>query len=270
MSNKDNKDNNMELIITDQVIELPLTQITENPWNPHLSSTPELKLIADSISALGQIVPILVVRVDKELEWEGVKIDLDTPYMLVDGAQRYKALTKLFAEGDNNALLARAIIIGNMSDYEPWEIAEIGQAANHARAKTEDDIKTGKLITEITKYRNIDDYSKIVGQRQDYLTRTMDLLKARKVTEDLAAARALPSAKPALIPPQNSNRGYHTVSLPFESSEDVKQFEDLIALLPEAGKSYRGLERSYKLLAILKDYFVSDEEIIADTDMDKE
>ena len=241
----------MEFVLQDQVVELPLNNITKNSWNPHISSADELRLISDSIKELGQLVPILVVNWDKPIEWEGVEYFEKDKYLIVDGEQRYKALTQLFTEGDNSALMARAIIIGNVSDYEVWELAELGQAANHARAKSEDDLKTGKVMSEILKYRNITDYSKIVGQRADYVSRTLELVKKRE-----AKAPKLPtSKKPEQVPTATATRGYYTVSLPFESSSEVEEFEKLLSQLPAAGKSYRGLERSYRLLNVLKEYF---------------
>lgn len=239
----------MEFIIQDQVVELPINIIASNPWNPHVSSSDELRLISDSIRELGQLVPILVVNWDAPVKWEDVEYFEKDKYLVVDGEQRLKAMTHLFKEGNNDALMIRAIVIGNASDYEPWELAEFGQAANHARAKTEDDLKTGKVMTEILKYRNISDYSKIVGQRVDYLSRTLELVKNR---EAKMLARTA-STKAAGIPVQTVARGYYTVSLPFETSDEVEEFENLLNQLPSAGKSYRGLERSYRLLNTLRE-----------------
>lgn len=241
----------IELVLSDQVVSLQLTEIATNPWNPHMSTADELRLIADSIKELGQLVPILVARWDVPIEYEGKEYYQAGKYLLVDGEQRFKGLTQLFAEGDNNAINARAIIIGNVSDYDVWELAEFGQAANHARAKTEDDLKTGKVMAEILKHRNISDYAKIVGQRPDYVSRTLELVKNR----ELRAQKPALSRKPDQVPTATAIRGAYTVSLPFETSADVEEFEHLISQLPEAGKTYRGLERSYRLINVLKEYF---------------
>lgn len=244
----------MEFVLQETVVQIALNDIVKNPWNPHKSTVDELRLISDSIKELGQLVPVLVVHWDEPIEYDDVEYYQKGKYLLVDGEQRIAALTQLFSEGDNNAIMVRAIVIGNTSDYQAWELAELGQAANHARAKSEDDLRTGKLMNEILKHRNIQDYSKIVGQRQDYISRTMELVKNREVR----AVKPALSKKPESIPTASSNRGYYTVSLPFESSGEVEEFELLLSQLPAAGKTYRGLERSYRLLAILREYFIKE------------
>lgn len=242
---------NIELVLSDQIVSLQLTEIATNPWNPHTSTADELRLIADSIKELGQLVPVLVARWDAPITYQGTEYFQSGKYLLVDGEQRLKGHTQLFAAGDNAAINVRAIVIGNVSDYEAWELAEFGQAANHARATTEDDLKTGKVMSEILKHRNLTDYAKIVGQRPDYVSRTLELVKNR----ELRAIKVPTSRKPDQVPAATSHRGVYTVSLPFESSSDVEEFEQLISQLPEAGKTYKGLERSYRLINILKEYF---------------
>ena len=234
---------------TEEVRIVQLTDISPNPWNPHRSSNEEISNIKNSIKEVGQLVPILIAVWDEPIEWDGTVHDPKTEFIIIDGEQRFTALKQLFAEGDNNAFLARCIIIGSVSEYQTWELAEFGQIANHTRGSIEDDLKTGKLMSEILKNRDLSSYTRIVSQRAEYLTKAVDLVK-RKETKELRDIKT--STKVEGITAHTSNRGYYTVSLPFESANDVQEFEALLSKLPDVEKSYKGLSRSYKLLEMLR------------------
>lgn len=232
------------------VHNLKLQDISPNMWNPHQATTTELSNITSSIKEVGQLVPVLVVEWDSDVEWDGVTHKPNKPYLLIDGYQRYSCLKEMFKSGDNNAIFAKAIIIGKSSEYQPWELAEFGQIANHARGSLEDDEKTGKLLHELTKFRKIEDYQRISNQRSDYLSKAMGLIAAKQ-----QAASALANSKASGVPAATASRGYYTVSLPFEDAAEVQEFEKYLSQLPESGKSYRGLDRSYRLLKLMKEYF---------------
>ena len=233
-----------------QVINISLTDISENMWNPHSSTVDELNNITTSLKEVGQLIPVLVAEWDTDITWDNTLYTRTKKYILIDGHQRFTCMKELFKQGDNNALFLKAIVVGKTSEYQAWELAEFGQVANHARGSLEDDLKTGKLLQELTKYRNVTDYVKITNQRSDYVNRAMTLIQQRNTN----------SHKVANIPVASHTRGYHNVSLPFEDAAEVKEFEDLLAKLPTSGKSYKGLDRSYKLLNLLKEALDGQEE----------
>lgn len=231
--------------MNDKILSISLQDISENMWNPHSSTSDELNNITASIKEVGQLIPILVAEWDTDITWEGTDYTPTKRYVLVDGHQRFTCLKELFKQGDNNALFAKAIVIGKVSEYAPWELAEFGQIANHARGSLEDAAKTGKLLHELTKFRNVDDYVKITNQRPDYVSKAMALIQAKQTN----------AAKAVGVPVAGTSRGYYTVSLPFEDAAEVQEFEKFLSQLPDSGKSYRGLDRSYRLLNLMKEHF---------------
>lgn len=227
------------------VHNISLQDISENMWNPHSSTSNELNNITSSIKEVGQLIPVLVAEWDTPITWDSVEYAPTKRYILIDGHQRFTCLKELFKQGDNNALFAKAIVVGKVSEYAAWELAEFGQIANHARGSLEDDIKTGKLLQELTKFRNVSDYAKITNQRSDYINRAMSLIQAKQTNASKAVG----------VPAASGTRGYYTVSLPFEDAAEVQEFEQFLSQLPDSGKSYRGLDRSYRLLTLLKEHF---------------
>lgn len=239
------------MINENKILKVDISLIATNPWNPHNSSTEDLARIIHSIGEVGQLVPLLLVEYDIPLLWNGQTYDVptDKQFLLIDGEQRFKALTRRFLDGDNDSLIAKAILVGKLSDYEPWELAEIGQIANHTRGKLENDEKTGELISEIAKHKDLDAYLKLVNQPKEYVNKALAMAKSR--TND-GPNRVHKSQRPEGIPKPSSNRGYCSVVLPFETEDDVAEFESLLMYLPEEGKTFKGLERSYRLLSLLR------------------
>lgn len=221
---------------------IQISEVAPNPWNPHNSTPEELDSLSKSLIERGLIHPLVVVEFDRPLEWDGRIFDVQRPYVLIDGHQRLKACQQAYASGANDLYQVPVRIIGKLSDWEEWELAEIGQMANHQGGSLEDTGKTGKIVIELQQRRGIEDIAQMFGQRKEFLTQAASI------------ARPLPAGlgKP---PAHTSHRKTHNVVLPFEEAEEVGELELLIKELSaqyEGQPTTKGMLRSATVLQVLR------------------
>ena len=223
---------------------MALDQIVGNPWNPHSSTPEEMENLALSITERGMIHPIVVVKFDRPLEWDGRTYEALRDYLVIDGHQRMQASQKAYAAGNDDAYTVPVRVIGKLSEWEEWELAEIGQMANHQGGSLEDPGKTGKIVISIQERRKTPDVSAITGQRANFLTQAANLARPRPAAPGVPAPAA-----------HTSHRQVHNVVLPFESADEVKEFESLIGQLAEEvpdRSATKGLLRSQTALHVLR------------------
>lgn len=233
----------MKKVVNYQEKIVQLSEIAPNAWNPHNSTQDELDALERSLSERGMIHPIVVVEWDRPLEWDGRTFEIQRPYLIVDGHQRAKAAQQAYAGGNNSLYKVPVRVVGKLSEWEEWELAEIGQMANHQGGSLEDPNKTGKIVIQISKRRTVDDIAKLVGQRPEFLK------------QSLAVARPAP-AVPGAAPAASSYRRSHNVVLPFDEADEVKEFEQLVNTLAQKFQDQpktKGQLRSATVLSVLRE-----------------
>ncbi|WP_155299022.1 ParB/RepB/Spo0J family partition protein [Deinococcus kurensis] len=232
----------MKKVVAYQEAVVQLSEIAPNPWNPHSSTPEELDALSTSLIERGVIHPLVVVAFDRPVEWDGRTFEVQRPYMLVDGHQRLKAAQQAYAAGHDALYRVPVRVIGSLSEWEEWELAEIGQMANHQGGSLEDAAKTGKIVVQLQKRRSIEDIAKSFGQRPAFLAQAA--VAARPVPAGLTGA-----------PVHTSVRKTHNVVLPFDEADEVAEFESLVRQLAaqfEGRPTTKGMLRSATVLQVLR------------------
>lgn len=226
------------------IVDVSLTDITPNPWNPHGTTPEELSELVESIATKGVIDTPTVVEWDRPLQYEERSIEPVTRYLLVDGEQRFTAAREAFTRGLRELPIIPVTLLGSASSFSDAELAELGEALNHrGRGSLEDIKKTGVIASWLSQRKGPAEAARLMGKSQAFVEK--------------ALAAVQPKAQPNLAPraQQHQQRKALNIVLPFEDEADVDEFETLLGRVQlQASPASRGQRRSAQVLTALRFY----------------
>lgn len=242
-----------------------VNHVHPNPWNPHATTEEEMDSLVESIGVNGMMDAPLVVEWDADLEYEGKMIAAKPgAYLIVDGEQKTTAYRHAFMRGLLDSTDIPVLILGKLSEFGKERLAELGQVLNHkGRGSLEDEKKTGVILQWMLKNKPIDQVAKTVGQREDFLKRSLATLAASQKNQAPLSNAARQSASVA-APNGGRPEGYMerkalNVVLPFEDELAVSEFENLVSLVMttmDASElpNTRGSKRVSAVMEALRNY----------------
>lgn len=242
-----------------------MNEIHPNPWNPHGTTQEEMDALVESIASRGMVDAPLVVEWDADMEYEGEIVTAKGGYMIVDGQQKYTAYTNAFMRGLVDSPELPVLIMGKLSNHGRDSLAELGQILNHkGRGSLEDETKTAVITKWMLKTRSIEEVSKTVGQREDFLKRSLASLAASQRASAASQLSNTPAKPPTVTPRLERPQGYAerknlVAVLPFEDELAVDEFESLVSnvlgtMEDDELPNTRGNKRTYAVLQALRNY----------------
>ncbi len=157
-------------INSDKIIEIDLTEITANPYQPRKSFTEdELDELAESIKVHGVIQPIIVKKALKG-------------YMLIAGERRFRACTKAGLEK----------IPAIIKDMEEQQVAEVALIENIQRENLtilEEAVAYEKLITNYDLTQK--ELAQKLGKSRTHITNALRLLKLPFEVRDMLSEKSI-------------------------------------------------------------------------------
>jgi ParB-like chromosome segregation protein Spo0J len=193
-----------------------VNDIARNPWNPHFADNDELDRILNSIKTFGMVDPVTVVEWDRPVRWLGKEQEPTTKYLLVDGEQRYTAISKGVKRKElpDQVLV---LVLGKLSEFDEVELAELGERLNHARGTGERADMTGHIAKAIMERKKVslDELAKLLGKPKPFLE------EAIKVTD--TRYKMVP-----VRPQVNSERDDVEFRLIFPNEDAYEEFNELV------------------------------------------
>ncbi len=219
-------------------------EVSRNPWNPHFADKEELERILQSIKTYGMVDPVTVVEWDRPVVWLGKETEPKTKYLLVDGEQRFTAISRGVSKGELEDRLP-VIVLGKLSEFDEVELAELGERLNHARGTGERADLTGHIVKAVMEKKklSLDDISRLIGKPKAFLE---DSIKATDTRYKMLPVR----------PDKSKERADIDFRLIFPDEDTYEEMQELVGkvlgILQEEGYELPETRRYRRTFAVME------------------
>ena len=201
------------------LVTATFNQVTPNPWNPHGCTAEEMDELIESIATKGVLDTPTVVEWDRDVACGAVTLTPSTPYLLVDGQQRFTATREAFMRGLRDTPAMPFTCIGRASAFSDAALAELGEALNHrGRGSIEDVTKTGIIASWLAAKKGPAEAARLMGKKPAFVAAAL-----ASVTQ----LSPLPTSSQAR-PQAHQQRKSLNIVLPFDDELAVEEFELLL------------------------------------------